>query len=151
MRSHPLTDSSARRVAITALLALSALAGCAALTGCATNKEKLLPHGELTMSQLWEQETGRAGGRQMLDAREALRRPLVDDARVRLSETAPYTRTAENEIRRQFQRLPNPDLLMYVFPHLAGTEHVPVPGYTTVFPLHEHVQYALPGERTQDY
>jgi len=28
-------------------------------------------------------------------------------------------------------------LVMYVFPHLTGTEAVPVPGYTTVFPLYQ--------------
>ena len=52
---------------------------------------------------------------------------------------------------RQFQRLPNPDLVMYVFPHLTGTDPVPVPGYTTVFPLYQRVQYAMPGERVEDY
>jgi conjugative transfer region lipoprotein (TIGR03751 family) len=62
-----------------------------------------------------------------------------------------YTRTAENEIQRQFHRLPNPDLVMYVFPHLAGTDPVPVPGYSTVFPLYQRVQYAMPGERTEAY
>ena len=35
---------------------------------------------------------------------------------------------------------------MYVFPHLAGTERVPVPGYATTFPLYERIEYALPGE-----
>jgi conjugative transfer region lipoprotein (TIGR03751 family) len=62
-----------------------------------------------------------------------------------------YTRTAQNEIHRQFRRLPNPDLVMYVFPHLAGTDPVPVPGYSTVFPLYQRVQYAMPGERVEDY
>jgi len=62
-----------------------------------------------------------------------------------------YTRTAANEIYRQFHRLPNPDLVMYVFPHLAGSDPVPVPGYTTVFPLYQRVQYAMPGERLEDY
>ncbi len=33
-----------------------------------------------------------------------------------------YTRTARNEVHRQFQRLPDPDLVMYVYPHLAGTD-----------------------------
>lgn len=65
---------------------------------------------------------------------------------------ARYTRTAQNEIHRQFHRLPNPDLVMYVFPHLAGTDPVPVPGYSTVFPLYQRVQYAMPGRawRTTD-
>ena len=63
----------------------------------------------------------------------------------------PYTRTAENEIDSQFRRLPNPDLVVYVFPHLAGSHPTPVPGYSTVFALHDQVQYAMPGERTEDY
>jgi conjugative transfer region lipoprotein (TIGR03751 family) len=37
-------------------------------------------------------------------------------------------------------------LVMYVFPHLAGAERVPVPGYATTFPLYERIEYALPGE-----
>ena len=35
----------------------------------------------------------------------------------------PYTRTAANEIRNLFPRLPNPDLVMYVYPHLAIEQH----------------------------
>src|SRR3546814_20982222 len=54
-------------------------------------------------------------------------------------------------IYRQFHRLPNPDLVMYVFPHLAGTDPVPVPGYSTVFPLYPRVQYAMPGQRVEAY
>jgi len=26
-----------------------------------------------------------------------------------------------------------------------------VPGYSTVFPLYQRVQYAMPGERVEDY
>jgi conjugative transfer region lipoprotein (TIGR03751 family) len=57
-----------------------------------------------------------------------------------------YTREAFNELDVTFPRLPNPSLVMYVFPHLAGAERTPVPGYTTTFPLYERVEYALPGE-----
>lgn len=42
-------------------------------------------------------------------------------------------------------------MVLYVFPHLAGTEAVPVPGYSTVFPFYRQAQYALPGERLEDY
>ncbi|WP_081894922.1 hypothetical protein [Burkholderia paludis] len=48
-------------------------------------------------------------------------------------------RAAQNEIDHPFHRLPNPDPVMYVFPHLAG--------HATVLPLYQRVQYALPGER----
>ena len=111
------------------------------------------------MMDIWQQETGGGGSgtgqvarRQLLDARQSLRRPLTDaDVQAAPVEQMRYTRTARNEVYRQFQRLPNPDLVMYVYPHLAGTDPVPVPGYTTVFPLYQRVQYAMPGERLEDY
>ena len=122
------------------------------LSGCATDPEKLLPHGDATMLDIWNQQTtgsGDAPGRRLLDARQTLRRPL--QAPVPVIDQTGYTRTAQSEIYRQFQRLPNPDLVLYVFPHLSGSESVPVPGYSTVFPLYQRVQYALPGERVEDY
>ena len=57
-----------------------------------------------------------------------------------------YTREAYNETQLVFKRLPNPDLVMYVFPHLSGAEGSPIPGYTTAFPFYDTVHYALPGE-----
>ncbi|MGV8399271.1 TIGR03751 family conjugal transfer lipoprotein [Pseudomonas aeruginosa] len=133
---------------------LGLLLAAVLLVGCATDKEKLLPHNGSTMLDVWDQETaGAASGgqatRRLLDARQQLRRPLLASGSAIDGST--YTRTAQNEIYRQFHRLPNPDLVMYVFPHLAGTDPVPVPGYSTVFPLYQRVQYALPGERTEDY
>jgi conjugative transfer region lipoprotein (TIGR03751 family) len=90
--------------------------------------------------------------RTLLDARQGLRRPLTEAEIHSLpAVNATYTRTAANEIHRQFHRLPNPDMTLYVFAHLAGSDPVPVPGYTTVFPLYRRVQYALPGERVEDY
>lgn len=127
-----------------------------ALGACSTTKEALLPHDNRTMLDIWTAETGDGAGggvaaRRLLDARQSLRRPLTDaDVRGAPAVQARYTRTAQNEIYRQFHRLPNPDLVMYVFPHLAGSDPVPVPGYSTVFPLYQRVQYALPGERVED-
>ncbi len=136
---------------------LALLAIVLTLGGCATNKEELLPHDSTTMLDIWNVETGGGPGggqaaRQLLDARQSLRRPLTEtDIQAAPGVQARYTRTAQTEIYRQFHRLPNPDLVLYVFPHLAGTDPVPVPGYSTVFPLYQRVQYALPGERVEDY
>lgn len=131
--------------------ALSGLLALALLSGCTTDKDKLMPHGPQNMLDLWNQSSGVSGGssssRQLMDARLQLRRPLSDGDTTHTS----YTRTAQNEIYSQFKRLPNPDLVMYVFPHLAGTDPAPIPGYSTVFPLYQRVQYAMPGERTEDY
>ena len=59
-----------------------------------------------------------------------------------------YSRTQESEITQQFPRLPNPDMVMYLYPHLADG-NTPVPGYSTVFPFYSQTQYAMPGERTE--
>ena len=128
----------------------------AVLAGCTTTKERLLTHGGATMLDIWNRFTHSpplhgSATRQLLDARQALRRPLTQMDVSDSTANVGYTRTAENEIKRHFHRLPNPDLVMYVFPHLAGTDPVPVPGYSTVFPLHQRVEYALPGERAEDY
>jgi conjugative transfer region lipoprotein (TIGR03751 family) len=124
------------------------------LGGCATSKDELLPHGEHDMLDIWNQETSGGdaslAGRRLLDARQGLRRPLTEaDVQAAPTDAASYTRDAANEIHRQFHRLPNPDLVMYVFPHLAGSD--PVPGYSTVFPLYRRAPYALPGERLEDF
>lgn len=120
----------------------------ALLTGCSTTQEDLLPvDPDTSMMTLWNQ---RAGGAQALDEqRSTLRRPLNDPA-ARTQEQKAYTRSAASEIQSQFVRLPDPDMVMYIFPHLAGSSPVPVPGYSTVFPLYTRVQYAMPGERTED-
>ena len=59
-------------------------------------------------------------------------------------DAASYARTAANELELLFPRLPNPDVFIYVLPHLATEARVPVPGYTTAVPLYERVEYALP-------
>ena len=134
-----------------------ALLALAALAGCATRKDALLPHGSKTMPELWsEYSGGPADGSledaALLEAREALRRPLTArETQSTLSQNASYTRNAENEIEQQFKRLPDPDLVMYVFPHLVGRDPVPVPGYSTVFPFYAQVHYAGLGDRAVPY
>lgn len=122
---------------------------CWGLAGCSTDKETLLPHGEQTMLDIWSGAGSQGTQQQLLDARQLLRRPLAQ-AGFSAPLQEPYTRTAANEIHSLFPRLPNPDLVLYVYPHLSGTEQAPVPGYSTVFPFYQQVQYALPGERQED-
>ena len=56
-----------------------------------------------------------------------------------------YTRSEAKELHGLFPRLPNPDLCMYVYPHLSS-EKATVPGYTSCFSMYDNNQYALPGE-----
>lgn len=52
--------------------------------------------------------------------------------------------TIANSSDHNFQKIPNPELTLYVFPHLAGESEIPIPGYTTVFTAYEKNHYALP-------
>lgn len=127
------------------------LASGLVLQGCSTSKEEMLPAGDSTMLELWQGEDGGGSTRHAVAARDSLRRPLTENEQhATLAEDRSYSRTQESEISQQFPRLPNPDLVMYVFPHLADG-NTPVPGYSTVFPFYSQVQYAMPGERTEAY
>ncbi len=114
-----------------------------ALGGCASTKESVLPQDGPSMKAIYDAhfEGMGADGPYVL-RRELGSRPLGDDD----VDLAGYSRTAHTELETIFPRLPNPTLVMYVFPHLAGAERVPVPGYATTFTLYERVEYALPGE-----
>ncbi len=63
---------------------------------------------------------------------------------------ATYTRTAANEIYRQFRRLPNPDLVMYVFPHWPAPTGCPCPA-TPPCSRSTSACSTRCGERTEDY
>lgn len=114
-----------------------------ALGGCASTKESVLPQDGPSMKTIYDAHfEGMGADDPYVLRRELGTRPLGDDD----VDLAGYSRTAHTELETIFPRLPNPTLVMYVFPHLAGSERVPVPGYATTFTLYERVEYALPGE-----
>ncbi|MDZ7753228.1 MAG: TIGR03751 family conjugal transfer lipoprotein [Gammaproteobacteria bacterium] len=113
------------------------------LGGCAGTKESVLPQDGPSMKAIYDGHlTGMGADGPLAVRRELGTRPLGDDD----VDLAGYSRTAHTELETLFPRLPNPTLVMYVFPHLADAERVPVPGYATTFTLYERVEYALPGE-----
>lgn len=139
---------------MTAKLHLISLLGLLAVlsAGCvSTRKEAILPQTGPTMKDVYDQHfqggqgtEGKASdtfGRNAPSPMGRARR-FGDD----VTDLKGYTRESYNETKQVFSRLPNPDLVMYVFPHLSGSEGSPIPGYTTVFSFYETVQYALPGE-----
>lgn len=113
------------------------------LAGCAGSKDSLLPPDGVSMKTIYERHFSDIGMRDTLNVRAELKsRPVDTD----VADLASYVRDAFNELDAHFPRLPNPTLVLYVFPHLAGTDRVPVPGYATTFPMYRQVEYALPGE-----
>lgn len=67
---------------------------------------------DASMLSLWQQQSG--GSAALLDVRSRLRRPP----------DGPVAKPEANTIRSQFPRLPNPDMVLYVFPHLNGNTPV---------------------------
>ena len=113
------------------------------LAGCAGSKDTILPSDGTTMKTIYARHFSDIGMRDTMSVRTELKsRPLESD----VADLAGYLRDAFNELDAHFPRLPNPTLVMYVFPHLVGEERVPVPGYATTFPMYRQVEYALPGE-----
>ena len=122
------------------ILLLIALISLGACTG---SKDTILPTDGTSMKTIYSQHFYDLGMRDSMNVRKELKsRPLESD----VADLSGYTRDAFNELDLHFPRLPNPTLVMYVFPHLAGVERVPVPGYATTFPMYRQVEYALPGE-----
>ena len=125
------------------------LAASSVLTGCSTSQGDLLPTGDATMKDIWN----KGGNDSNITSYRTPNGRLIDAPNyVSSREQQTYTRTAENEVKNLFPRLPNPDLVIYVYPHLTdSSEQMPVPGYSSVIPFYGRVQYAQPGERTRMY
>ena len=113
------------------------------LVGCAGSKDTILPQDGPSMKAIYDAHLHEMNAQDPLILRHELGdRPIITGE----AALEGYTRDAASEIDMTFPRLPNPRLVMYVFPHLAGDDQVPVPGYATAFPFYERVEYALPGE-----
>lgn len=117
------------------------------ITGCTTSTEELLPTNGSSMRDIWDKG---ADNNDLHLYRSQQGRTLDPVDYIPNSEQRAYTRTAENEINNLFPRLPNPDLIMYVYPHQTHSgEPLSIPGYSTVLPFYGRVQYAQPGDRTR--
>ena len=113
------------------------------LASCAGTKDSILPQDGPSMKAIYDAHLHEMNAQDPLILRHELgHRPMITGE----AALEGYTREAASEIDMIFPRLSNPTLVMYVFPHLAGDDQVPVPGYATVFPFYERVEYALPGE-----
>jgi len=119
------------------------------ISACTTEIKDLIPQDGPTMVEIYNGHLKNAGsGAPANDVLGAARRGAAERAsqpKPALDSVA-YTRDVSNEIDNLFPTLENPTLVMHVFPHLAGDERLPVPGYSTSFPMFERVEFALPGE-----
>lgn len=114
----------------------------ASLGGCLSHIDKVAPQEDMpTMKQVYEEQTG-SGGTEALQQREAdiRARPVAKEDY--LTEVHPYP----GRIQHLFPALPNPELFMYVKPHVVGSSGAVVPAYITRFTMYERTHYAMPNE-----
>jgi conjugative transfer region lipoprotein (TIGR03751 family) len=149
--------------------------GALALSGCTTEKKDIFPPDLTPMTAIYDQHfaglrtQGLEGARSKLQVPREANVPVAPEGKdkafeagegafqsVAVTRETPtinnptlnleaYTRTAVSELNVLFPLLPNPTLVMYVYPHLAEAR-AGVPGYVTQFRLYERDEYALPGE-----
>ncbi len=113
------------------------------LGACTATSDSPIPRDGPTMRAIYDAHMGGGDSADSTGGGSDLRARALASGNV---DQADYTRDAANEIDTRFARLPNPDLVMYVYPHLAGPSQSPVPGYSTVFPMFSRPAFALPGE-----
>jgi conjugative transfer region lipoprotein (TIGR03751 family) len=126
------------------------------VTGCSVSGKRESPINEITRDSptvvdIYRGKVGNASSpdsranepQQRLRTASQTRSIAADDGNTRR-----YWSALE-PMQQRFARVPNPDLVMVVYPHLAQGKY-PVPGYVTVFPMYEQTVYALPGEVSED-
>jgi conjugative transfer region lipoprotein (TIGR03751 family) len=136
-------------------LAAGALIAVLASAGCSVSGKRESPINEVTRGSptVLEVYRGQAGAAPGADREGEPRQRLRTASRARPiaagdGHSLRYWSALE-PMQQRFARVPNPDLVMVVYPHLARGKY-PVPGYVTVFPMYEQTVYALPGEVGED-
>ena len=130
----------ARRTLITLLTWTSLLGACTA------GKEAVVAPDAPGIRTIYEAHMRAAGH----DDLQALRASVQENPVDAMTPAEPGERAA-TALKARFARVSNPELVMYVYPHLAGPEQVPVPGYYTAFPMYARIHYARPGEHAESH
>ena len=114
------------------------------ITGCASSSKNMYnPNTSPTMGQIYQDATDA----NQQDSLDAVRDVVASGDSANRANYAGFTKSASRKsINQTFPLLPNSEITLYVYPHLAGSDEVPVPGYTTAFFMYNKQHFALPGE-----
>lgn len=126
----------------------------ALITGCSNHH--VLPDTGPEIKEVYERHIGGVKGDPGITTEnqedstdtevEASDRPSQQDRYpIRYESLSSYTRHPANEIDNLFPVLPNPQIVIYVYPHMTKSNR-PIPGYSTATRLYDKDEYALPGE-----
>lgn len=112
------------------------------LAACSSMRGNVVPQSGPSMEEVYDgTNLSTADSNNLAEIRDNLKAPTIR------SYPTLVTTQATHSASKQFRKLPNPELQVYVFPHLAGNDQLPVPGYYTAFNAYSRDYYALPQER----
>ena len=140
------------KIQLQCLLLIPLFSSVAMLSGCASPGKNMIPvGGDKTMPEIYKEEVGLGiktpSG--VVSDKHSLSgvRSEVIGPQPKVHYVA-YTATANNQVRNLFKRLPNPEVPVYIFPHLVRVngESYPKPGVTTGFFLYKNNHFAMPNE-----
>lgn len=97
------------------------------LIGCSSMSGNVVPQNGITMEQAYDNME-------------------LNKDEIKLKPPTSLQNSPISAQHNSFQKLQNPELKMYVYPHLASNAEVPIPGYFTVFSAYTRDYYALPYE-----
>lgn len=124
------------------------------LTGCSHVAGNVIPEGGLTMESIYDDEVDHGPEPSVIDSSASKASSSVVDNTHSLAEAQVIQEPNSSDLSANagavhFSKLPNPELTLYVFPHLSGSEMLPVPGYWTAFSAYPRQYYALPLSYTE--
>lgn len=128
-------------------LILMLVAALINLVGCSSVRGNVVPKSGPTMEQVYDGDGNYDSvysNNNSVPRRENINRRQVNHSRMQSSSLA--ENVSANSVTKEFRKVTNPELKMYIFPHLAGQDEIPVPGYYTAFNVYDRDYYALANE-----
>ena len=117
------------------------------LSGCMNPGKNLIPQGgDMTMSEIYHSE----GAQSSNDSHpRALGKTLKTERAEKYSDYRGYSASAKNEINNLFHKLPNPQVVIYIYPHMVESsgERYPKPGFSSAFYLYRQNHFAQDWEQ----
>ena len=116
------------------------------LNACTTPGAHMIPDGEMSMSQIYKKTM--ASNDSSIRNNQMPRESVSQKKRSPVINYTGYTSTSKNELKALFKTINNPQIPIYIYPHMVrvGDDDLPKPGYSSAFFLYKKVQFALPSE-----
>ena len=108
------------------------------LSACSNMAGNVVPRTGPTMEQVYDNMEHEINGKNITQIKSNSP-PIPTELNIKSSLPV----NAKNSV---FRKIPNPELKMYVYPHLAGRDEIPIPGYYTAFDAYTQNHYGLKNE-----